>query len=232
MDRAQRKTRCSESCTAFFKEGEIWWCSVGENIGVEISGKSEYFSRPVYIYKKLNQESFLGFPMTTQKKKGTWYVAVKQESRDVVVIIGQARTLSSKRLQSKVGHLDDSDKEKVLRGFERLFLKSFPPLSPKESWENPKNTRIVSQNDNRVSSEYTERYMQEIKLGTWRHFKGHTVQVVGVAKNSENYDEEFVVYHHPDKDGKDQMWIRPVAMFLETVERDGKTMKRFEYLGN
>lgn len=74
--------------------------------------------------------------------------------------------------------------------------------------------------------------MQEIKLGTWRHFKGHTVQVVGVAKNSENHEEEFVVYHHPDKEGKDQIWIRPVPMFLETVERDGKTMKRFEYLGN
>ncbi len=73
--------------------------------------------------------------------------------------------------------------------------------------------------------------MQEIKLGKWKHFKGHTVEVVGVAKNSENYDEEFVVYHHPDKDGKDQMWIRPVPMFLETIERDGKIMKRFEYLG-
>ena len=72
----------------------------------------------------------------------------------------------------------------------------------------------------------------EIKLGTWKHFKGHTVEVVGVAKSSEDYEQEFVVYHHPDIDGKDQLWIRPKAMFLETVERDGKTMQRFEYIGD
>ncbi len=74
--------------------------------------------------------------------------------------------------------------------------------------------------------------MQEIKLGTWKHFKGHTVEVIGLAKNSENHDEEFVVYHHPDEQGKDQLWIRPKAMFLENIERDGKTMPRFEYVKN
>ncbi len=72
----------------------------------------------------------------------------------------------------------------------------------------------------------------EIKLGTYRHFKGHTVEVIGIAKSSEDYDQEFVVYHHPDEYGKDQLWIRPKEMFLETIERDGKTMPRFEYIGN
>ena len=70
---------------------------------------------------------------------------------------------------------------------------------------------------------------QIIKLGTYRHFKGHTVRVIGVAKNSENYEEEFVVYIHP-YEGHDQIWIRPISMFLENVERDGYSGPRFEYI--
>ena len=26
-------------------EGEIWWCAVGENVGIEINGKSDAFAR-------------------------------------------------------------------------------------------------------------------------------------------------------------------------------------------
>lgn len=38
----------------FFKDGEIWWCSIGENIGGEISGKGTYFRRPVLVLRKLD----------------------------------------------------------------------------------------------------------------------------------------------------------------------------------
>lgn len=72
--------------------------------------------------------------------------------------------------------------------------------------------------------------MQKIKLGKYKHFKGFDVTVIGVAKNSENYEEEFVVYMHPI-DGHEQMWIRPMAMFLENIERDGYNGPRFEYIG-
>jgi hypothetical protein len=68
----------------------------------------------------------------------------------------------------------------------------------------------------------------KIKLGKYRHFKGHDLEVIGVAKNSENRDEEFVVYRHMYK-GHD-LWVRPLAMFLENVERDGYKGPRFKYL--
>jgi hypothetical protein len=69
-----------------------------------------------------------------------------------------------------------------------------------------------------------------IKLGKYKHFKGQEVEVIGVAKNSENYKEEFVVYIHPHE-GHDQMWVRPLVMFLENVRRDGYDGPRFEYIG-
>ena len=46
-------------------EGDIWWCSVGENVGVEINGKSDFFSRPVLVLKKLSRYGFLGIPLTS-----------------------------------------------------------------------------------------------------------------------------------------------------------------------
>ncbi len=69
----------------------------------------------------------------------------------------------------------------------------------------------------------------ELKLGKYKHFKGYSVEVIAIARNSENYEEEFVVYTHPTE-GHEQTWIRPVSMFLENVERDGYSGPRFEYI--
>lgn len=68
-----------------------------------------------------------------------------------------------------------------------------------------------------------------IKLGKYRHFKGNEYEVVALAKNSETL-EEMVVYRALY--GEKELWVRPASMWDETVERDGKTLKRFEYIGN
>ena len=69
--------------------------------------------------------------------------------------------------------------------------------------------------------------MSEFKKGIYRHFKGTQVEVFEVAKDSETM-EEMVVYRHLE-DG--QVWVRSRTMFEETIERDGKVMQRFTYLG-
>lgn len=70
--------------------------------------------------------------------------------------------------------------------------------------------------------------MQEVKLGKYRHFKGKEYEVIAIAKHSET-TEELVVYRALYGDG--QVWARPVSMWNESVERDGKTYKRFTFLG-
>ncbi|MDD2935257.1 MAG: DUF1653 domain-containing protein [Candidatus Pacebacteria bacterium] len=75
--------------------------------------------------------------------------------------------------------------------------------------------------------------MEEIKLGKYKHFKGTFVEVIGLAYDSETL-ERVVVYLHPDPVkglGENTMWVRPLEMFTEIIERDGKMMKRFEYIG-
>jgi len=66
-----------------------------------------------------------------------------------------------------------------------------------------------------------------LKLGKYRHYKGKEYEVLGVAKNSETL-EDFVVYKALY--GKGELWIRPLKMFLENIEVDGKTILRFKYI--
>lgn len=70
--------------------------------------------------------------------------------------------------------------------------------------------------------------METIRPGRWRHFKGNEYQVIGVAQHSETL-EPLVVYRALYGDGG--LWVRPAAMWLETVERDGQTVPRFTYVG-
>ena len=59
----------------------------------------------------------------------------------------------------------------------------------------------------------------------FRHFKGNLYRLEGFAKHTET-QEEMVVYRALY--GERGLWVRPAKMFFETIERDGKRMKRFE----
>ena len=66
--------------------------------------------------------------------------------------------------------------------------------------------------------------METIKPGIYRHFKGNLYEVIGTARHSET-EEEMVVYRALY--GEHGLWVRPAAMWNETVERDGKVFRRF-----
>lgn len=71
--------------------------------------------------------------------------------------------------------------------------------------------------------------MKTIPTGRYQHFKGNFYQVEAIALHSETQDEQ-VIYRalYGDKG----LWVRPLAMFDETIEREGKTIKRFNYVGD
>ena len=70
--------------------------------------------------------------------------------------------------------------------------------------------------------------MAEIRPGRYRHFKGNEYEVLFTARHSET-GEEMVVYRALYGDGG--LWVRPAAMWDEILERDGKTVRRFTYIG-
>ena len=67
----------------------------------------------------------------------------------------------------------------------------------------------------------------DIKPGKYRHFKGNEYEVIGTANHSETM-EPMVVYRALY--GEQGLWVRPAAMWLEQVDRDGYSGPRFQYL--
>lgn len=63
--------------------------------------------------------------------------------------------------------------------------------------------------------------------GRYRHFKGNEYTVIGTARHSESQDE-LVVYRQ--EYGDHSLWARPLAMFTETVEVDGRETPRFQFI--
>lgn len=70
--------------------------------------------------------------------------------------------------------------------------------------------------------------MNEIRPGLYRHFKGNEYRVLYTATHSETL-ESMVVYQALY--GQRGIWVRPAAMWNETVTREGKTLPRFTYIG-
>ncbi len=66
------------------------------------------------------------------------------------------------------------------------------------------------------------------KKGKYRHFKGNLYELVDLAHHSET-QEAMVVYRALY--GDHGLWVRPLDMFFETIQRDGKTVSRFAYIG-
>ena len=69
--------------------------------------------------------------------------------------------------------------------------------------------------------------MTSVPTGRYRHFKGREYTVLGVARHSETR-EELVVYRQ--EYGDLSLWVRPVAMFLEAVEKGGEKVPRFQWV--
>src|SRR3989344_6646831 len=87
----------------FYHEREIWWCSLGENVGFEQDGKGSDFARPILIIRGFNKEVFLCVPLTTKNKKGKYYADIDLGDKVIrKVILSQIRLIDSKRLQEKI----------------------------------------------------------------------------------------------------------------------------------
>lgn len=91
------------------------------NIGDEVYGKGELFSRPVLVYKKLTSTTFLGLPVTSQEKTGTWYVEFILNGTTQRALLNQARVFDARRLQERLGELTESDHRMVRDRFIEFY---------------------------------------------------------------------------------------------------------------
>lgn len=105
----------------FPKEGEVWMCSLGKNIGFEQNGSGESFSRPVMIVKKFNNHMFWTIALSTKQKRFDFYFNYTDPNGlKVSGILAQMKLTSQKRLKRKLYEMPTEEFEKV-----KVKLRSF-----------------------------------------------------------------------------------------------------------
>jgi mRNA interferase MazF len=118
-----------ESRELFVHPREVWWCSVGINLGAEIDGKNDSFERPVLVINVYNKETMLVLPITSKKRNDKFhykiFVKIKDiktgeyQQRPVWVKLTQARVVSSKRLLRKVDQISIDNFQEVVEVFKK-----------------------------------------------------------------------------------------------------------------
>jgi len=101
----------------YFKERQIWWTSIGQNIGSEQNGKRGNFERTVLVFKKFNKDTFLGMPISTKIKIGAHRYVFSSKGKEFCLNLSQMRVMSSKRLLRLVGNISSPDYQKIVQMF-------------------------------------------------------------------------------------------------------------------
>jgi mRNA-degrading endonuclease toxin of MazEF toxin-antitoxin module len=88
-----------------FKEGEVWWANLGQNIGDEENGKGVNYMRPAIVIKKYNRNLCLIVPTSSQIKENKYYFKIKYNGQYYSALVSQLRTVDSKRFRKKIAEL-------------------------------------------------------------------------------------------------------------------------------
>lgn len=92
-----------------FKERDIWWCSLGMNVGHEENGKGGVFSRPVLVVKKFNNRLFWGVPLTTKIKDNKHYHKFTFKGSKQCAMLTQMRLWDANRVTSLMGRIGEKE---------------------------------------------------------------------------------------------------------------------------
>ncbi|MDO8659868.1 MAG: type II toxin-antitoxin system PemK/MazF family toxin [Candidatus Parcubacteria bacterium] len=122
-----KKTFEKEERELFAHPREIWWCSLGINLGAEIDGKNDSFERPVLVMNVYSRETMFVLPITSKERNDKFhhkiFVKIKNiktgeyEEKSVWVKLTQARVISNKRLLRKVDLISIDDFNRIMKVF-------------------------------------------------------------------------------------------------------------------
>lgn len=104
-------------------DGEIWFCSIGINVGHEQDGKHGYFERPVLIIRKWNATSFLAIPLSSTLHEGSYYHPITLFGRKGCALLTQIKIFDGRRLQRRVGRISSNELKEVCQQISDLILR-------------------------------------------------------------------------------------------------------------
>lgn len=105
-----------------FKERDVWWCSIGINVGHEENGKNEFFTRPVLVIRKFNRQLFLGVPLTTKNKENKFYHKILFKEKEQSVMLSQIRVFESRRLRKRMGELPSNQLDVIRKAISNVVI--------------------------------------------------------------------------------------------------------------
>lgn len=108
-----RKKQLSNARRVYFHKGDVWFASVGKNIGDEEDGKHSTFERPILIVRKFNNNIFLGVPLTSNEYKEGKYYHKLISFYGSTVILSQVRLFDAKRLLRLIGKIENEELKEI-----------------------------------------------------------------------------------------------------------------------
>lgn len=106
----------------FYHKREIWWCSLGINIGAEHNGDNIEFQRPILILKALSARTCLVIPLTSSEHEHPMRVIIGQiDGKEAKAVISQIRVIDTKRLTEKICFLDKATFETIRKAVKGML---------------------------------------------------------------------------------------------------------------
>lgn len=133
----------------YFKERDIFWTRIGENIGFEQNGKGDEFQRPILVVKKYTNDMFLGVPLSTTLRDGSFYFSFNFDNNTSTALLVQHKLHSNKRLMKKMGMISKCDFENLKTKLHDLifgedFCSSVKKSDPEGNCKNDYTTNKIN----------------------------------------------------------------------------------------
>lgn len=103
----------SKNNRKYIRKGEIYWASIGVNVGSEIDGKGDTYTRPVLIIDTVGDKLCLVVPLTTNNKKSPRKYSLFLNNRLSSIYLDQIKIISTKRILDRVGKISDNKLIKI-----------------------------------------------------------------------------------------------------------------------
>jgi mRNA-degrading endonuclease toxin of MazEF toxin-antitoxin module len=118
---AHKKT-INEAPGKLYSKRDIWWCSLGVNVGFEQDGTGKSYERPVVVLRGFSRAVCLVVPLTTSTKENKYHVALGDiDGKPAAAIISQIRLVDTKRFIDKIGMLDKVKFEEMKNAVKALL---------------------------------------------------------------------------------------------------------------
>ena len=110
-----------EKREVYVRAGEVRWCAIGVNVGSEIDGKGDSFTRPVLVLHVIGAKLALVVPMTTKVKKVAGYMPFTFQDKDHALCLHQIKIISSKRLLKRKGKITSNRLRSIKQDVQRFY---------------------------------------------------------------------------------------------------------------